>query len=189
MASDEGTVRIIAGKWRSRKIQFHSVPGLRPTTDRVRETLFNWLAPLLPGARCLDLFAGTGVFGFESLSRGAREAVCVDQSLVAVQAIKVNAQRLAADGLSVKLESAINFLSSADIGRFDIIFLDPPFSGVDLEPLVAAIEAESPYNTGCRIYLESSTSCDFNSFPGNWVLLKDKKTKSLRYRLFEVIAV
>jgi 16S rRNA (guanine966-N2)-methyltransferase len=168
-----GEVRIIAGKWRSRKLGFPDAPGLRPTPDRVRETLFNWLGHDLSGFRCLDLYAGSGALGFEALSRGAESVVMVERNFQAVRALEQNAAILAAEGLRIVQADALEFLRrSSQMGfqaeprsnvveqgpngaRFDVIFLDPPFSdGVTQEvlqclpPLLA---------TGAWVYIESGS--------------------------------
>ncbi|TPW17985.1 MAG: methyltransferase, partial [Halothiobacillaceae bacterium] len=124
-APTRNSLRIIGGTWRSRRLEFPTVEQLRPTPDRVRETLFNWLQHRIGGARCLDLFAGSGALGFEALSRGANEVVFVEIDPAAVQALRANAQRLQADNAQIIHEEALRYLAKpAD--PFDIIFLDPP---------------------------------------------------------------
>ena len=117
-------MRIVAGKWRSRVLDVAAVPGLRPTSERIRETLFNWLAPALAGARCLDLFAGTGALGLEALSRGAAEVVFVENSAVAAKVLRANVRELGATGAIVHQTDGLQFLKSPDPGSFDIVFLD-----------------------------------------------------------------
>lgn len=126
------TVRIIGGAWRSRQIEFPAVEGLRPTPDRVRETLFNWLGQILDGKTCLDLFAGSGALGFEALSRGARQVIMVEQNHRVLQALKKNAERLGAERLELLPGDALKF-ASQDRRRFDVIFVDPPYD-LDLVP-------------------------------------------------------
>lgn len=120
-------MRIIAGRWRGRRIEVLDRPGLRPSPDRVRETLFNWLAPVIDGARCLDCFAGTGALAFEALSRGAEHAVLVEQDPACARQLQAQAQRFAATGAEVHCASAQQWLQH-DHNRYDIIFLDPPFA-------------------------------------------------------------
>jgi 16S rRNA (guanine966-N2)-methyltransferase len=120
-------VRIIGGKWKRRKLAFPDRPTLRPTPNRARETLFNWLMGHLDGARCLDLFAGSGALGFEALSRGAAEATLVDSDAEVVKALKKSRQLLAADNCTVVHASALAFLEQATT-PWDIVFLDPPFA-------------------------------------------------------------
>jgi 16S rRNA (guanine966-N2)-methyltransferase len=125
-------VRIIGGVWRSRQIEFPAAEGLRPTPDRVRETLFNWLGQTLDGRTCLDLFAGSGALGFEALSRGARQVVMVEQNQAVLQALKNNAAKLGAGCLELWPGDALRF-ASQDRRQFDVIFLDPPYD-LDLVP-------------------------------------------------------
>ena len=124
--SGTGKIRIIGGLWRGRRLPVAEQPGLRPTPDRVRETLFNWLAGSVAGARCLDLFAGTGALGFEALSRGARCAVMVEQNRQLARRLQATAADLAASGAGIFQAEALVWLGERR-GPFDIVFLDPPF--------------------------------------------------------------
>jgi len=135
----QGRVRIIAGEWRGRRIEIPDGTGVRPTPDRVRETVFNWLRDSLVGARCLDLFAGTGAFGFESLSRGAAEAWFVEQDAALVEALRATAEKLRAAPRIVRRD-ALAFLREPPAERFDVVFLDPPYAA-SLEPLLAVLPA------------------------------------------------
>ena len=129
--SGNGQLRIIGGQWRGRKLSFTAAEGLRPTSDRVRETLFNWLAADIHGAKCLDLFAGSGALGLESLSRGATHCDFIDTSAAAIKQLQSHLQVL--DGASrgrCHNDSALSFLTKAQ-QRWDMIFVDPPF-GQDL---------------------------------------------------------
>ncbi len=124
-----GKVRIIAGDWRGRHLEFADEPHLRPTPDRVRETLFNWLQPAIDGAVCLDLFAGSGALGFEALSRGAAHATLVDADARVCAQIRREAKRFGARGIEVVHDSAERFIANAGAARAcDIVFLDPPFA-------------------------------------------------------------
>ena len=135
----QGRVRIIAGEWRGRRIEIPDGTAVRPTPDRVRETVFNWLRDSLPGARCLDLFAGTGVLGFEALSRGAAEAWLVEQDAKLVDALRATAQTLGATPRIVRRD-ALAFLREPPAARFDVVFLDPPYAA-PLDPLLAVLPA------------------------------------------------
>jgi len=135
----QGRVRIIAGEWRGRRIEIPDGTAVRPTPDRVRETVFNWLRDSLPGARCLDLFAGTGVLGFEALSRGAAEAWLVEQDAKLVNALRATAQTLGAAPRIVRRD-ALAFLREPPAARFDVVFLDPPYAA-PLDPLLAVLPA------------------------------------------------
>jgi 16S rRNA (guanine966-N2)-methyltransferase len=123
-----GAVRLIGGRWRGRRLPVPDQGGLRPTPDRVRETLFNWLAPYLPGAACLDLFAGTGVLGLEALSRGAGRAVLVEQSPAALRSLRESVALLEADAAEVVEAEALAWLQRRETPPFNIVFLDPPYA-------------------------------------------------------------
>lgn len=131
----DNRVRIIGGRWRGRKLHFPDGEGLRPTGDRIRETLFNWLMPVLPAARCLDLFAGSGALGFEALSRGADSCVLLERNAQAVRCLQEAKQLLSAEGAAVIAADSLQWLSSA-AGTFDIVFIDPPFADASLSPTV-----------------------------------------------------
>lgn len=150
--SRPGQVRIIGGRWRRRRLPVAGGDGLRPTPDRVRETLFGWLTPELPGARCLDLFAGTGALGFEALSRGARQAVFVETSRSVAAALAAARRALEADAIAeIVRDDAAKFLQRRGLEPFDIVFVDPPYAmAVDalFERLPALLAP------GARIYLE-----------------------------------
>jgi len=128
-AKPNNRVRIIGGAWRSRVLRFPAVTDIRPTPDRVRETLFNWLGQDLTGRRCLDLFAGSGALGFEALSRGAAEVVMVERSRTVLGALRENGARLGAGAprLRFVLGDALHFLDSPGEASFDVVFVDPPY--------------------------------------------------------------
>ncbi len=178
-----GRLRIVAGKWRSRLLDIADVPGLRPTSERIRETLFNWLAPSIQGARCLDLFAGTGALGFEALSRGAATVVFVDSSRRAINAIENSVQTLHAAGASVHCGDAEAYLRTASRESFDIVFLDPPFADDRLEDVCRLIDELGLLAPGGRVYLEQDRAKPAIELPGRWSLLRDKTAGNVRYRL------
>lgn len=178
-----GRLRIVAGKWRSRLLDIADVPGLRPTSERIRETLFNWLAPSIQGARCLDLFAGTGALGFEALSRGAATVVFVDSSRRAINAIENSVQTLHAAGASVHCGDAEAYLRTAPRESFDIVFLDPPFADDRLEDVCRLIDELGLLAPGGRVYLEQDRAKPAIELPGRWSLLRDKTAGNVRYRL------
>ena len=148
-------VRIISGKWRRRKLAFPNRPTLRPTPDRARETVFNWLAPWLDGARCLDLFAGSGALGFEALSRGAADVTLVDDDPAVIRALQESARVIGATDCTIKRASALEFLRSAD-RSWDIVFLDPPFDSRLLEQSLDALGAGTHLHAESIVYVESS---------------------------------
>lgn len=178
-----GRLRIVAGNWRSRVLEIADVPGLRPTPERVRETLFNWLAPRIRGARCLDAFAGTGALGFEALSRGAAKVTFVEKSRRAVRMLQMNVAKLAATGATIRNIDLLDFLRTARPKSFDVVFLDPPFAenmlGTACERIaVAGILAENAV-----VYLEQNRNQPLPSLPAGWELLKDKTAGQVRYAL------
>ena len=162
-------LRIIGGEWRSRQLRFADVPGLRPTPDRVRETLFNWLQGQVPGARCLDLFAGSGALGLEALSRGAGEVVMVEKHPAAAKALRDNIALLGAQQAVLVHDDAFHYLrrlSEVEAEAFDLIFLDPPFRKNLLEPVLEILFAKSLLKPGGMIYLEqeADATTDFARF-------------------------
>lgn len=175
-------LRIIAGQWRTRQLEFPDLPGLRPTPDRVRETLFNWLAPVLPGARCLDLFAGSGALGLEALSRGAAEAVLVEQHPIAVRALHANLARLQATHARVEMAEALTWLRQPAT-PFDIVLLDPPFGQGLLAPVCAALEAGGWLADRSWIYLEAERDHANLPLPAHWTPYREKVAGMISYRL------
>ena len=181
-----GRLRIVAGKWRGRLLDIEDAPGLRPTSARVRETLFNWLAPIIEGARCLDLFAGTGALGFEALSRGATKAVFVENSRRAAKAIENSARTLDASGAAIRCEDAVDYVRRSAPASFDIIFLDPPFADDRLGELCRLIDEHGILAAGGRIYLEQDRAKPETPLPDRWHVIRDKTAGNVRYRLVEV---
>lgn len=150
-------VRIIGGQYRSRLIEFPDTEGLRPTPNRVRETLFNWLGQALDGRRCLDLFAGSGALGFEASSRGAVEVVMVENNRAAFRALEKNCEKLAAVNVALRCEDGIEF-ARRDTGQYDVIFLDPPF-GDDLLSKALPLAASRLAVDG-QVYVETGAAFD-----------------------------
>jgi len=181
-----GRLRIVAGKWRSRLLDIADVPGLRPTSERIRETLFNWLAPSIQGARCLDLFAGTGALGFEALSRGATQVVFVENSRRAARAIEKSTKILDATGAVVHQGDAEDYVRTAAPASFDIVFLDPPFADDRLEDMCRRIDDRGLLAPGGRIYLEQDRARPATALPDRWRILRDKTAGNVRYLLAEV---
>jgi 16S rRNA (guanine966-N2)-methyltransferase len=178
-----GEVRIVAGAWRGRKIVFPDIAGLRPTPDRVRETLFNWLQFEITGKRCLDLFAGSGALGFEALSRGAGEVVFVERDADAAAAIRQNLARLGG-GERGRLEptDAFAFLARP-AGRFDLVFLDPPYAAGLLPRACDELETRGWLQPGAWIYLEDAAAHGPPAVPAGWVVLRSKRAGDVGYHL------
>jgi 16S rRNA (guanine966-N2)-methyltransferase len=184
MGTKSNQVRIIAGQWRGRKLAFPDIDGLRPTSDRIRETLFNWLAPVLPGASCLDLFAGSGALGFEAASRGAARVVMNERNPLVVRALQDSKARLAADQVEVLGGDAQNCLARC-VGPFDVVFLDPPFSQPHLLAATADLLARGNFlKDGTYIYVETPSDADFNDLPAGWQLYRQKQAGAVSYRLY-----
>jgi len=162
------------------------VPGLRPTSERIRETLFNWLAPNIAGARCLDLFAGTGALGLEALSRGAGAVVFVEKSAVAANVLRANAQVLNALTADVRQANALVFLEAKPGKKFDIVFLDPPFAADMLSDLCRLLDEASMLVSGALVYLEEDRSRPETDLPSGWRILKSKTAGNVRYSLAQV---
>ena len=175
-------VRIIAGQWRGRRLHFPDLPGLRPTPDRVRETLFNWLAPIVPGARCLDLFAGSGALGVEALSRGATDVVFVEQHPAAFKALRANLMQLGARNARVDCAEALAWLRQPGT-PFEIVLLDPPFGGNLLEPVCAALQQNGWLTPTAWIYLEAEAELPPLSLPAHWRLYREKRAGAVAYCL------
>jgi 16S rRNA (guanine966-N2)-methyltransferase len=149
-------LRIIGGTWRSRRLHFFDSPKIRPTPDRVRETLFNWLNSDLNGAVCLDLFAGSGALGFEAISRGAKEAVLVEEDSRIATMLSQQKEQFDAESIEVKNQSALTYLQNVD-RPFDIIFLDPPFDSQLLEEVIPMIIKQQVLSDNGLLYVETSS--------------------------------
>lgn len=178
----QGLVRIIAGKWRGRRLTVPDVKDLRPTPDRVRETLFNWLAPVIHGAHCLDMFAGTGVLGFEALSRGAAYVVMVDQSLAVVALLQEELTVFSADNADIYQANVPQGLRKP-IQPFDIVFLDPPYQANLLIPSCHYLEEQGFLAEKAYIYLEASDVIEDNELPSNWRFIKKQRAGQVAYHL------
>ena len=177
--SGQNKVRIIGGAWRGRLIGFPEAEGLRPTPDRVRETLFNWLGQTLDGKDCLDLFAGSGALGFEALSRGARRVVMVEQSPQALRLLRENAARLGADRLDLIAADALKFLPREN-GLFDVIFLDPPFHRGILSLLLPLLSQRLA--PGGLVYAETEAALE----PGEgWEAWRSGRAGNVHYCLLK----
>lgn len=176
------TLRIIGGEWRSRRIRFPGLKGLRPTPDRVRETLFNWLAPDLAGSRCLDLFAGSGALGLEALSRGAASVTFVEREREAADRLRETATQLAPKRATVLHADAITWLGGPS-QPFDIVFVDPPFDSGLLPVALRALESGGWLMPAARIYLEGPAKAGPPELPGGWILHRSGRAGAVGYHL------
>ena len=180
-------VRIIGGQWRSRKLHFSDIPDLRPTPDRVRETVFNWLQPIIIGARCLDVFAGSGALGFEALSRGAAHCLFIDNHPQSTADIQQNLKLLKTDAGETMTGDSLQILQhlheSPSDKQFNVVFVDPPYAmNCDLQVCQLLVEhhwlADEAY-----IYIESSAAIDEQQLPPSWKLHRQQKAGNVHYHL------
>lgn len=183
MGRHSNTLRIIGGEWRGRKLNFPDARGLRPSHDRVRETLFNWLAADIEGAKVLDLFAGSGSLGLEALSRGAKQVTFVEKERKVAQAISQHLQTLNASNGVVKNWDAFKALTILPPQSVDLLFLDPPFERGFLPKLLTSEALNQLLKPEALIYIEAESSLDLSQCP--WEEWKVKKTSSLSYGLYQ----
>ena len=191
MAKGSNQLRLIGGEWRGRKLRFPDAPNLRPTPDRVRETVFNWLAPMVHGARCLDLFAGSGALGLEALSRGAAFTTFVDshQKVTSVLQEHLNlldindkAEVLQMDGVKfLKGEELINI----EVQKYDLVFLDPPYHLDFMQKVVPLLEDNNWLTDNAMLYLEIEKRQSLPELPKSWKQLKEKTAGEVNYFLFQ----
>lgn len=183
------SVRIIGGTWRSRRVTFAQGADIRPTPDRVRETLFNWLRNEVSGARCLDLFAGSGVLGLEALSRGARNATFVEKTAAAAQMIRDCLQKFGASGSVIETDAARWLAAPPHLperlraDQFDLVFLDPPFGQNWLPRILASLHAGDWVAPGGWVYLECERISGAPALPMGWEMLKSKSAGEVGYHL------
>jgi len=178
-----GQVRIIGGEYRGRKLKISPLADIRPTPDRVRETLFNWLAPIIAGSCCLDLFTGSGALGFEALSRGASHVTMVDQSIAVVKLISEEIALFGAKNAAVYQAKIPREWPNFFHKIFDIVFLDPPYHENLLLPLCKMLEEKRLLAHPAFIYLESNDALDDTFLPANWNIIKHKKAGQVNYYL------
>ncbi|MFT7287063.1 MAG: 16S rRNA (guanine966-N2)-methyltransferase [Halieaceae bacterium] len=182
-AGTAGSLRIIGGQWRGRKLPVPDLPGLRPTTDRIRETLFNWLSPVLADSRCLDLFAGSGALGLEALSRGAAHCDFVELERPAAQAIGESLTRLGAqERAEVHCEDALRFMECAR-GPYDLVFLDPPFAEGRLDESTRALIGAGLLRPEALVYVEYPVKQAFAP-PQDWEPWRSKRSAAVVYELY-----
>ena len=179
MNSSKGSIRIIAGELRGRRIAVAPRPGVRPTPDRVRETLFNWLGQWLDGLACLDLFAGSGALGFEAASRGAARVVMVENDRAAFDALGRTRAAMGAKQVELVYEDAFAYLARS-VDRFDVVFLDPPFRQNALGPVLERLTER--LSAGARVYVEAGAALE-TALP--WYELKRSRAGQVSYQLLE----
>lgn len=183
ISSGSGQIRIIGGQWRGRKLPVTDSPGLRPTTDRVRETLFNWLAPYMVDARCLDCFAGSGALGLESLSRYAASATLLEMERPVAQQLQKNLATLKAAHGKVVNTNTLNYLNQTGTPH-DIVFIDPPFRKGLLDETLSLLEKNGWLADSALIYVESEVENGMPLVPASWQLHREKVAGQVAYRLY-----
>lgn len=169
MQRSSNSVRIIGGKWRRRLIHFSTKSSVRPTPDRVRETLFNWLQLACPGARCLDLFCGSGALGLEALSRGASQAVFVDMDMVCVDYIKQAAMALNAGDTVICKHGKVQTIVPTLVGTFDVVFIDPPYDAHLIDDILSLLGQHTLTHADTMVYVEQASTDDWVCPPGWYV--------------------
>lgn len=184
-----GSFRVIGGEWRSRRLEFPVIDGLRPTTDRVRETLFNWIAAQLPGSRVLDLFSGSGSLGIEALSRGAGQLTAIERDRDVAIAIKQNLETLkGTQRAEVVNADALHWLREASLEKIDLIFLDPPFRTSLLDDALTILD-QKRLARDTLVYLELEKERTNLPIPESWSLKKEKQAGQVSYRLYAVAGI
>jgi 16S rRNA (guanine966-N2)-methyltransferase len=176
-------LRIIGGQWRGRKLRFAEGRGLRPTPDRVRETLFNWLMPYLPGARCLDLFTGSGALAFEALSRGAAQVVMVDNNARVIAQLRENLSLLENPDAQLIQADGIKWLKQDATFTFNIVFLDPPYADKVLPECLSLLEEGNWLTSEAWIYIELPSKEELPALPDNWQWHRNKQAGQVGYHL------
>ncbi len=177
------SLRIIGGEWRGRRLAFPDLDGLRPTPDRVRETLFNWLQPVIPGARCLDAFAGSGALGLEALSRGAAQVTLLDSAPKVIAQLRENLALLKCAHAELHCASALNYLDRPAHQTYHIVFLDPPYRKGLLAPACQLLEDHGWLTEGALIYLEAEPELSPLPVPANWEIVRNKQAGQVSYYL------
>ncbi len=179
----KGQIRIIAGQYRGRKLPVLMADGLRPTTDRVKETVFNWLMPYVQDAKCLDCFAGSGGLGFEALSRGAKSVTFIELNKAAAQQLTANKTLLKADNIDILSTNALEFLQKSQ-QQFSLVFIDPPFRK-GLAQKTAEALSQQGLTENALIYVEMESDNNQQVMPSHWQLLKEKVAGQVVYRLYQ----
>ncbi|MDR9827359.1 16S rRNA (guanine(966)-N(2))-methyltransferase RsmD [Vibrio sp. FNV 38] len=179
-----GSIRIISGLWRGRKLPVHNAEGLRPTTDRVKETVFNWLAQDVPKAVCLDVFAGSGGLGFEAASRQAEKVTMLELNSKAFSQLNSNIQALKAENIDAIQTDALVYLKQPGTPH-DVVFIDPPFHQGLVDECIELLESNGWLSDHAMIYLETEKALSISHIPATWHLHRDKQAGQVAFRLYE----
>jgi len=179
-----GFIRLISGKWRGKKLPVKDVEGLRPTTDRTKETLFNWLMHDINDANCLDCFSGSGSLAFEALSRFAKNVTLLEKDKGVAKQLRENLAVLNVDNANVIEGDALRQLSQAATQQYNIVFIDPPFNKGLLQPCCDALQLNGYLAEDALIYIEREVELNDLTLPSSWALLKEKSTGQVTYQLY-----
>lgn len=180
----QGQVRIIGGEWRGRKLPVPDAEGLRPTPDRVRETLFNWLQFQLPGRRCLDAFTGSGALAAEALSRGASSVTAVERDPRVAKQLRELLSPLAGERLQLVNADVCHWLQTQPVEPFSLVFLDPPFHAGLLQPVAELLESGGWLTADALIYVEQARHGEAVQLPTDWQLQKEKQAGEVQFSLY-----
>lgn len=184
-STKSGFIRLISGQWRGKKLPVHDKEGLRPTTDRTKETLFNWLMHDVHDANCLDCFSGSGSLGFEALSRYAKFCTFLELDSEVAKQLNKNLQSLNSNNAQVIQTNALNYLDKASTTQYNIVFIDPPFQQGLVNPSIEKLEHNNYLAENALIYIETESSFSELDTPESWSLLKQKSTGQVTYQLFQ----
>ena len=179
-----GFIRLISGKWRGKKLPVKDIEGLRPTTDRTKETLFNWLMHDINDANCLDCFSGSGSLGFEALSRFAKNVTLLEKDSSVAKQLDENLTVLKADNARVVKGDALQYLAKVATEQYNIVFIDPPFNKGLVQPCCDALHTNAYLASNALIYIEHEVDLSTLILPDSWVLLKEKSTGQVAYQLY-----
>lgn len=182
-----GVIRIIGGDWRGRKLPVLDKDGLRPTSDRVRETLFNWLQFEIASKRCLDVFAGSGALGFEAKSRGAADVLMLEKSESVARQLRQNTQLLKTQAIEVQTTDSLQYLAHQAEQTFDVVFIDPPFNQQLVQPTLDALFEHAWVNHQAWLYIEQEKSLDWPTLPSGWQIYREKTTSQTRFALWHYV--
>lgn len=180
-----GRLRIVAGNWRGRRLSIPDVEGLRPTGARVRETLFNWLMPWIPGKRCLDLYAGTGALGLEALSRGAASCLFIEHHPTARRQLAGNIETLGATSATLLSGDALERLTDIEPASIDLVFLDPPFQADKLGAVCRCVAESGILAPAARVYVETDRALGLPRLPAAWRIMKSACAGQVAYALID----
>ena len=180
----DGFIRLISGQWKGKKLPVKDKQGLRPTTDRTKETLFNWLMHDIRDANCLDCFSGSGSLGFEALSRYAKYCTFLELDKQIANQLQTNLNTLKIDNAQIIQTDSLQYLMQAATIKYDVVFIDPPFNQGLAQPCIDQLASQDHLADQCLIYVEVENTLNTIEFPENWSLLKEKTSGQVRYQLF-----